>query len=352
MRAFPALSWSCPVLLPFPCFVLHLLLVLPTNTHSNHGAPLQHSLSPLPRPVSPHSLTHARSLASPVSTPPPPQLVLSVCLTCHATPRHVLREPFAGISSRQTSSRLSPFHRHPLPTPLTLQSFVCPRFKATLSCRLLPHHRPPPCLHFLPASNNDSRAPASPSARLSGRLETFRSAQSEPRTTPPGSPFTTARMPGFGDFSTICHMAPLPLCASVGPITSVSNGVGVTTDCFARNIELANTIIFQGASSVIHILALAMTVIMILHIRGKFTAVGTLQNLPSKFMTMPITSLTLTELPATQVARRFLLYSTYICCSRSSLFSSMPASCPQDTRHTHSSCRYKTALLRLSSPAC
>jgi len=81
-------------------------------------------------------------------------------------------------------------------------------------------------------------------------------------------------MPGFGDFSTLCHMAPLPLCASVGPITSVSNGVGVSTDCFARNIEVANTIIFQGASSVIHILALAMTVIMIIHIRGKFTAVG------------------------------------------------------------------------------
>jgi len=86
-------------------------------------------------------------------------------------------------------------------------------------------------------------------------------------------------MPGFGDFSTLCHMAPLPLCASVGPITSVSNGVGVSTDCFARNIEVANTIIFQGASSVIHILALAMTVIMIIHIRGKFTAVGKLQAL-------------------------------------------------------------------------
>ncbi|KAJ1337532.1 Chitin synthase export chaperone [Microdochium nivale] len=81
-------------------------------------------------------------------------------------------------------------------------------------------------------------------------------------------------MGGFGDFSTICRMAPLPLCASVGPITAISNGVGVPTDCFARNIELANTIIFQGASSIIHILALAMTVIMILHIRGKFTAVG------------------------------------------------------------------------------
>ncbi|KAI1639207.1 chitin synthase III catalytic subunit [Biscogniauxia mediterranea] len=81
-------------------------------------------------------------------------------------------------------------------------------------------------------------------------------------------------MGGFGDFTDICHTAPLPLCASVGPITSISSGVGIETDCFARNIELANTIIFQGASSFMHIIALGMTVVMILHIRGKFTAVG------------------------------------------------------------------------------
>ncbi|KAI0874394.1 chitin synthase export chaperone [Hypoxylon argillaceum] len=81
-------------------------------------------------------------------------------------------------------------------------------------------------------------------------------------------------MGGFGDFTDICHTAPLPLCASVGPITTVTSSVGVETECFARNIELANTIIFQGASSFLHIIALAMTVVMILHIRGKFTAVG------------------------------------------------------------------------------
>ncbi|KAI1328505.1 chitin synthase export chaperone [Xylariaceae sp. FL0255] len=80
---------------------------------------------------------------------------------------------------------------------------------------------------------------------------------------------------GFSDILThLCQSAPLPLCASVGAITSISNGVGVQTTCFARNIELANTIIFQGASSTIHIVALIMTVVMILHIRGKFTAVG------------------------------------------------------------------------------
>jgi hypothetical protein len=78
----------------------------------------------------------------------------------------------------------------------------------------------------------------------------------------------------FGDFTSICHKAALPLCASVGPITSVSSGVGIEPECYARNIELANTIIFQGAASAMHIVALCMTVVMILHVRGKFTAVG------------------------------------------------------------------------------
>lgn len=80
---------------------------------------------------------------------------------------------------------------------------------------------------------------------------------------------------GFGDFTGLCRMAPLPLCSSVGPITSIASGVGIEPDCYARNIEVANTIIFQGAASAMHIIALVMTVIMILHVRGKFTAVGT-----------------------------------------------------------------------------
>lgn len=79
---------------------------------------------------------------------------------------------------------------------------------------------------------------------------------------------------GFGDFTDICRMAPLPLCSSIGPIRSIATGVGIEPDCFARNIELANTIIFQSAASAMHIVALVMTVVMILHVRGKFTAVG------------------------------------------------------------------------------
>ncbi|CAH0015755.1 unnamed protein product [Clonostachys rhizophaga] len=80
-------------------------------------------------------------------------------------------------------------------------------------------------------------------------------------------------MSGFGDFTSICEMAPLPLCASLGPVMS-SGRVGIEPNCYSRNIELANTIIFEGATAVMHIVAILMTIVMILHIRSKFTAVG------------------------------------------------------------------------------
>ncbi|RDL39525.1 Uncharacterized protein BP5553_03865 [Venustampulla echinocandica] len=79
---------------------------------------------------------------------------------------------------------------------------------------------------------------------------------------------------GFGDFESVCRKASVPLCSVVGHFESTKGSVGIEADCYARNIELANTIIFQGAASFMHIVALIMTVIMILHVRSKFTAVG------------------------------------------------------------------------------
>lgn len=66
----------------------------------------------------------------------------------------------------------------------------------------------------------------------------------------------------------------MPLCTVVGSVSTIEFGVGIEPNCYARNIELANTIIFQGATSFMHIVALIMTVMMILHVRSKFTAVG------------------------------------------------------------------------------
>lgn len=79
---------------------------------------------------------------------------------------------------------------------------------------------------------------------------------------------------GFGDFYSICEQAAVPLCAEVGKISTIQGSHGIEANCYSRNIELANTIIFQGAASFVHIVALLMTVVMILHVRSKFTAVG------------------------------------------------------------------------------
>jgi hypothetical protein len=78
---------------------------------------------------------------------------------------------------------------------------------------------------------------------------------------------------GFGDFNTLCEKAAVPLCSVVGP-PGIAGQTGIEPVCYARNIELANTIIFQAATSFMHILALLMTSIMIIHVRSKFTAVG------------------------------------------------------------------------------
>ncbi|KXS95409.1 hypothetical protein AC578_6779 [Pseudocercospora eumusae] len=79
---------------------------------------------------------------------------------------------------------------------------------------------------------------------------------------------------GFGDFDSICEKTPLPLCPLVGPISPITGSHAVQTNCYARSIEVANTIIFQGATGFAHIVALIMLVIMIIHVRSKFTAVG------------------------------------------------------------------------------
>ena len=79
---------------------------------------------------------------------------------------------------------------------------------------------------------------------------------------------------GFGDFQSVCSQAALPLCVLVGPPNDLTGGHGIQPACFSRSISVANTIIFQGAAGFAHICALIMTVIMVIHVRSKFTAVG------------------------------------------------------------------------------
>lgn len=62
------------------------------------------------------------------------------------------------------------------------------------------------------------------------------------------------------------------LVGSTSPLTGEMTGI--QAKCYSRTVEVANTTIFQGAAGIAHIAALIMTVIMIVHVRSKFTAVG------------------------------------------------------------------------------
>lgn len=79
---------------------------------------------------------------------------------------------------------------------------------------------------------------------------------------------------GFGDFNDVCAKVPLPLCSLVGPPSPLDGVTGIQAACYSRTVEVANTIIFQAAAAFAHIGALIMVIIMIVHVRGKFTAVG------------------------------------------------------------------------------
>ncbi|CAE6426227.1 unnamed protein product [Rhizoctonia solani] len=71
----------------------------------------------------------------------------------------------------------------------------------------------------------------------------------------------------FGSFDSMCSSAALVVCPILGEY-------GLEPECYSRNVMLGSYVLFQPAVLFVHILALAMTGIMILHIRSKYTAVG------------------------------------------------------------------------------
>lgn len=97
----------------------------------------------------------------------------------------------------------------------------------------------------------------------------------------------------FGSYDWICSRAALIVCPLLG-----ETSYGIEPVCYARNVEFGKTLVFQPgtlppsltspflecsqadkdlirtATSFLHICALLMVVIMVLHVRSKYTAVG------------------------------------------------------------------------------
>jgi hypothetical protein len=151
----------------------------------------------------------------------------------------------------------------------------------TASTRSLTHVAPHRAFSrcCLPRTFTRYKSATSPTAGTSSaRFQYFLTRRTQPRTrrNPVRRNPHPAKM-GFGDFQTICEKASIPLCALVGH-QAINNGVGIQTKCYARTIEIANTLIFEAANDFMHILAMIMTVVMIIHVRSKFTAVGMLAH--------------------------------------------------------------------------
>lgn len=79
----------------------------------------------------------------------------------------------------------------------------------------------------------------------------------------------------FGSFESICTRAGLPLCSVLGTVDKNSYFVrGIVPECYARPVELANTMIFQLGNAFIHIGALIVFLVIVFNVRAKYTAIG------------------------------------------------------------------------------
>lgn len=93
---------------------------------------------------------------------------------------------------------------------------------------------------------------------------------------------------GFGDFARICQRTPLPLCSVVKstthmimPNSSVIHNfhpqnltIGILPTCYARSIDVANTVIFGIGNAFVNIGAICVMLIILYNIRQKYTAIG------------------------------------------------------------------------------
>ncbi|QLG74159.1 hypothetical protein HG535_0G00440 [Zygotorulaspora mrakii] len=93
---------------------------------------------------------------------------------------------------------------------------------------------------------------------------------------------------GFGDFARICQKTPLPLCSVVKsnthmilPNSTVIDNfnpqnltIGILPTCYARSIDVANTVIFGIGNAFVNIGAIVVILIILYNVRQKFTAIG------------------------------------------------------------------------------
>ncbi|KAI8971468.1 chitin synthase III catalytic subunit [Mycotypha africana] len=70
------------------------------------------------------------------------------------------------------------------------------------------------------------------------------------------------------NFNGICRTIALSLCPLIGEHDAIE------PVCYSRNVDLGGNIIFQPSTLIIDVVAIIMVLIMVYHIRSKYTAVG------------------------------------------------------------------------------
>lgn len=81
---------------------------------------------------------------------------------------------------------------------------------------------------------------------------------------------------GVGNFSLICERANIPLCSLVGPYVQGSSEAwkGLESHCYARSINLANTMVFNVGNAFLQFGTLLVVSLSIYSAYQKYTAVG------------------------------------------------------------------------------
>ncbi|ODV81375.1 chitin synthase export chaperone [Suhomyces tanzawaensis NRRL Y-17324] len=79
----------------------------------------------------------------------------------------------------------------------------------------------------------------------------------------------------FGSFDLICSKTALPLCSVVASAKQDDFfSKGILPVCYARSVELANTMIFQIGNAFVHIGGLIVALVVVFNVRAKYTAIG------------------------------------------------------------------------------
>lgn len=93
---------------------------------------------------------------------------------------------------------------------------------------------------------------------------------------------------GFHDIANVCLKTPLPLCSVVKSSTHMilpnatmiqgfnpaNLNIGILPRCYARSIDVANTVIFGIGNAFVNIGALCVILIILYNVRQKYTAIG------------------------------------------------------------------------------